>query len=271
MSGRSTRQRGARAQQVAVGLFCLVLAVFGVVLLTYADYDSTGAVVTAMLGAFLVVVALVIYGGLVIRQHSAPPAPQSVVLDGEPTLYLPRARLTAVGNCLLAGALGSFFLGWAVTLGIDSGWAGALVLAIPAVLFLLLPLFALTGRWVAGGLWLTPSRLVHRAYGVRAWTTWDDIGKVDAAPVGAPIDQTPTTGVHTRDAQGCYSTPFFRNGKLAEAGRMTLDLRDLPASATGVVTLISTYWQHPEARSELGTDAALARVRAVSERDPGRT
>ena len=260
------QERTGPGRHAAVGLFCLGLAAFGVVLMAYSDYDSSGAVVTAMFGAFFVVVALVIYGGFLVRLRSAPPAPQSVVVEGEPALYLPRARLTAVGNCLLSGALALVFLGWAIVLGVDSGWGGAVVLAIPAVVFLLLPLFALTGRWASGGLWLTPTRLVHRAYGVRAWSTWDDIAKVDAAPVGAPISQAPTTGVHTRDAHGSYTTPFFRNGKLAEAGRMTLDLRDLPASPAGVVSLVSTYREHPDLRHELGTDAALARVHAVRER-----
>lgn len=258
-------------QHVAVGLVCLCLAALGVVLMTYSGYDSSGAVVTAMLGVFFVVVALVIYGGFVVRLRAAAPAPQSVVVDGEPALYLPRAGIAAVGNCLLAGALALFFFGWAVVLGVDSGWGGALVLAIPAVVFLLLPLFALTGRWVPGGVWLTPTRLLHRAYGVRAWTTWDDVAKVDVAPVGAPISQTPVTGVHTRDAHGSYTTPFFRNGKLAEAGRIALDLRDLAAPPPGVVSLLSTYWEHPDLRHELGTDAALARVQAQSAHDPGRS
>ncbi|MEO5651998.1 MAG: hypothetical protein ABIN79_05845, partial [Marmoricola sp.] len=233
-------ERSSTGRHVAVGLFCLALAALGLLLMVRTGYESSGAVVTAMLGAFLVVVALVIYLGFIVRLRSTAPAPQSVVVDGEPALHLRRAPLTAVGNCLLAGALALFFLGWAVVLGIESGWGGAVVLAIPALIFLLLPLFALTGRWVPGGLWLTPTRLVHRAYGVRAWTTWDDIGKVDAAPVGAPINQAPTSGVHTRDAHGSYTTPFFRNGKLAEAGRMILDLRDLAAAPPEVARLVST-------------------------------
>lgn len=264
------QERISPGRHVAVGLICLGLAALGVVLLTMSGYDSTGEVVTAMLGAFFVVVAAVIYGGLLVRMRSSAPEPRSVVLDDEPALYLPRARLAAVGNCLLAGALSLFFVGWAIALGIGSGWGGALVLAVPAVAFALLPMFALTGRWVPGGLWLTPTRLLHRAYGVRAWSTWEDIAKVDPAPVG-PITQTPVTGVHTRDGHGSYTTPFFRNGKLADAGRMTLDLRDLAAAPPEVVSLVSTYWERPDLRHELGTDAALARVHAVSAHDPGRS
>ena len=102
------QERTSPGRHVAVGLICLGLAALGVVLLTMSGYDSTGAVVTAMLGAFFVVVAAVIYGGLLVRMRSAAPEPRSVVLDDEPALYLPRARLGAVGNCLLAGALSLF-------------------------------------------------------------------------------------------------------------------------------------------------------------------
>lgn len=258
------RESYGPGRHLQVALVCAGLAALGVVLVVTSGYDSSGAVVTALLGTFFVVVAAVIYGGLLVRMRHSAPQPRSVVLDGEPALFLPRSRLAAVGNCLLAGALALFFAGWAVVIGVDSGWGGAVVLAVPALVFALLPLFALTGRWVPGGLWLTANRLVHRAYGVRAWTTWDDVLGVDVAPpAGNGIARVPVTGVRTRAAHGSYTTPIFRNGKLGDDGRVTLDLRDLAATPAEAVALVATYWERPELRQELGHEAAVARVAAA--------
>ena len=218
-----------------------------------------------MLGGFFVVVAAIIYGGLVVRRRGTAPEPRSVTVDGEPALFLPRARLAAVGNCLFATALALLFAGWAVVFGVSWGWAGAVVLAIPALVFATLPAFALTGRWAAGGLWLTPTRLLQRTYGVRAWTAWDDIVKVGVAPVDEAVDLEPGTGVQTRNAHGSYTTPFFRNGKLPQDGWLVLDLRDLAATPEQTVVLLSTYWEQPELRQELGGPAALSRVFGVTD------
>jgi hypothetical protein len=264
------QERYDARKHLGVAVVCLLLAALGVVLMAYSGFDSPGAVVTAMLGGFFIAVAAIVAGGFIARRRGSAPEPSSVSLDGEPALFLPRAHLAAVGNCLLAGALALFFAGWAVVLGLSSGRAGAAVLAIPALVFAALPVFALTGRWVAGGLWLTPTRLVQRAYGVRAWTAWDDIVKVDAAPVDAAVDLKPVTGLHTRDAHGSYTTPFFRNGKVPQDGRMVLDLRDLAATSAQTVGLLSTYWEHPELRHELGGPAALSRVSRAIDRS-GRT
>lgn len=263
------QQTNGLAKHLAMAAFCLGLAALGVGLMVGTDYESSGGVVAALLGGFFVVTALVIYGSLLVRTLGARPAPRITFVDDEAALLLPRWRIAFVANCLLAGALALFFGGWGAVVGQEHGWAAGIVMGLPGLVFLMLPVFALTGRWAAGGLWLTPTRLVHHAYGVRGWTTWDDIAKVDPAPVDTSIQRTPVTGVHTRDPHGEYTTPFFRNGKLDGGGRLTLDLRDLPVAPAEIVHLVSTYWENPQLRQELGQQAAVDRVTATAR--PART
>ena len=247
-------------KRLALSGFCLALAALGLFFVVKTDVDRVGTVMVGVLGAFFVVVAVVIYGSHLARTNGAAPVPRSVVIDEEPALFLPRAKVAAVGNCLLALALALLFAGWGVVVGLDGSWGGGALLALPGLVFLMLPVFALTGRWTAGGLWLTPTRLVHHAYGVRGWTTWDDIAKVDPVPVTFSIQTSPTSGVHTRESHGEYTTPFFRNGKLDGSRRLLIDFRDLGPSPAEVVRLLSTYWEHRELRHELGTSAALDRA-----------
>jgi hypothetical protein len=244
----------SRRTHLAVAAFSLAIAALGVV------FIIGGAVVTRLLGGFFIVTAAVIYGSLLFRARTPLPVARSVVIDDERALFLPRSQVAATANCVLAATMTLFFVGWGVALGLDRGWFAGLWVSIPGLVFLMLPVFALTGRWKAGGIWLTPTRLVHHAYGVRGWTTWDDIAKVDPPPVDTSVQRAPVSGVHTRTAHGEYTTPFFRNGKLDSAGRLTLDLRELPATPAEVVRLVSTYWEKPELRRELGQDAAVARV-----------
>ena len=70
---------------------------------------------------------------------------------------------------------------------------------------------------------------------------------------------------------GSYTTPIFRNGKLGDGGRLILDLRDLAVPPAEVVRLVSTYWECPELRHELGQEAGVRRVLDGCDHRSGRT
>ena len=133
-------------KQLAMAGFCLFIAALGVLFIVKVDFDRVGAVMAAVLGGFFVMVASIIYVSFQVRQHVRAPVPRSVVLDDEPALFLPRGKLSAVGNCLLTIALALLFGGWGLVAGLERGWLAGLLLSLPGIVYLMLPLFALTGR-----------------------------------------------------------------------------------------------------------------------------
>lgn len=208
------------------------------------------------LGAFCGVAGLTVLGALPFRHGllGSPARPRlSTLPDGARATFLPRSRVSAVGAALLSGELGLLLLVWtALAARRPDGWLPAVLSAVAAIVFLSLPLFALTGRWRAGGVWLTPTRIVHRAFGVTSSARWADVEGVELAVL--------PPRVHVRAAEQRYTTPYFRGGRLASAGELPLNLDGLGVPRVHAALIVDLYWRHPDLRPELATEAGPQRV-----------
>lgn len=226
-----------------------LLALLGVVLLVAGLASSAGL---AVLGLFLLCVgAVAAYSvGSTLRRAAHPLEPVLTTVDGEPALFLPRWKRQAVVGVGSSLALGVPALAAGVLALTADRVVLGVVLMLVGLALLPVPLLALLGRWAPGGLWLTPTRLVHRTYTARSSTRWADV-------VDVSFDLPPV--VHVRAAEQGYTVPFLRRGVKITPGELVLDTTDLPTGPAHVALLVSTYVKQPELRAELGSEESLRR------------
>lgn len=117
------------------------------------------------------------------RIARTPPQPRPGTLpDGEQALLLPRATApTRISSLALVGFAAVTALG-AVLAAVGHGWGLALVLTLVAGWLVLVAAPARVTA-MAGGLWLTPTRIVDDHRGIRWEVRWEDVTGVD---VGQP-------------------------------------------------------------------------------------
>lgn len=261
-------------QRPLVLVLNLVLAVFftavtvGLVVQGVSE-GSTGLWV----GGLLLVgpIALTIWVALLgnVLQYRFPrglPAPRLGTWEGEAGVevrewsfgrrVVPAMLVAATASGLLLG-LGAFLAGQPLFggVGIVAGGAGV---------WLLVRL--VRGEiGFAGGLWLTPTRLVHRLGAQTSVVAWDDVEEAsdrsllsrhdDEVVVMATRGGVTTTGV-SAGAPGGPGGP--------ERSHLTLDTRWFGLPADGLAQVIAAYAQDPALRAELGDERGLQRVTAAA-------
>lgn len=255
----STAWRRYPAWRVAsiVAVAALVISIGVTVALTSRREDSwysfTFGVVFALVGLGLFVTAWSL-----MSQNRFPrglPPVRSVTLDGERATFVPRWAFPVWQGCMFMLILGGGALGW-IALGLVEGDYGWLVVGVPACVGTLsFPAFVVAGRVKAGGLWLTPTRVVHRLYGAKAEVQWEDVRSLDLGHSGVLL--------WTDQPKGGYTVPWWRGKKILEEDRVVVDGDFLALSPTQVLRLLDEYLRLAGRRVELGTDAAMCSVEAV--------
>jgi hypothetical protein len=171
--------------------------------------------------------------------------------SGAPATAFRRSRAVLVApvvTSLLVDVLLACFL----VVGLDASWwvpLGCAAVGV-AVLGPLTPI--LTGRTVAGGLFLTADGVEHRL-GPHTWSApWDRVRTVsDGEPVVVLVAGQPDHRTSTR-------WPWaWEPGDQPRAGTITVPTRFLPAGAEDVATLVATYAAQPHLRAHLGAPASL--------------
>jgi hypothetical protein len=148
----------------------------------------------AVWSAFFVVAGVFFLstGGLWVAKSRglvAPPA-REVAWEGEPARLLPRKDRRVPVTMFVLVLIG----GWLVVMGVvgavEESWLWPVLAAVPAVYVLGIPAFIVLGRFRGGGVWLTPTRLVHEQYGLRTEIDWVDVR--DATPSVGEVLILPT-------------------------------------------------------------------------------
>ena len=205
--------------------------------------------------------ALVVTGGGVALElgrrshHRQVLQPDLTMLpDGERALFLPRSRFPhQVSSGVLTG-LAAVILLWALFAARAGAWLSAAILVAVAVA---LVWFATPGRAgaQAGGLWFTPTRIVHAHGGVRWELPWSEV-----------------TGAAPKEPMPVYVQPGRRPEleRTAVAGRFrcparvedTMMVETLHLAGGGVLAsyVVLTALADPAYRAELGTAASLPPV-----------
>lgn len=229
---------------VILALIGLPLTVIGLLGLG----DATGR------GFFTVgLVALVsAAGGLarLLADRSDPPQPRLVDLPpGESALFLPRHPAPSrIASMVLLG-YSLVLLGIAVSAAlVEWRWW----VTIPAVLGVAGIWLAAPGRDLAGGLWLSPTRLVHESAGLRWEVPWADVtGVVPQQPMPVLVRPDRKPDVRRTGPPGRGWNPNRGDGVLA------VDTRHLAGGADLASYVIGKAITDPGSRGVLGTPDSL--------------
>ena len=208
------------------------------------------------------------------RQDSVPRgAACTVVVGGESGLLLPSRRTSRTAAFVLVGVgvVLAALSGFLVTGDAVIGVVGGVVLGLLGVLLIAAGLFALKHRPAATGLVLTPEGIALSWLRPAVRLPWEAIseirplalrmGRGPEAPsrnyLGVVANGRPDVGERMRKV----ATRFGPDVACAvQVG--TLDVDQLV-----VLHTLMYYRDHPDARAELGGDAAVLRVREVRLRD----
>ena len=183
-----------------------------------------------------------------------PPEPRlEAGPDGEPTLVLPRAVApTRISSLVLAGFAAVPGLG-AVLAAADRSWGWAAVLALLTAYVGHVAAPRQTAR-MAGGLRLTPTRVIDDYRGIRWEAAWDDVTGVDAHhPMRVLLAVRPDR-VPTARRTG----PRGRAWNPVVAGNvLRVDTAHLAGGSALLGDLVSRALADPAVRRSLGTSASL--------------
>ncbi|MGH3412233.1 MAG: hypothetical protein ACRDPH_04040 [Marmoricola sp.] len=172
-------------------------------------------------------------------------------IGGEPALIIPRrprARSQAIALTLFAYVACA---GLAIAaINHSPGWVVAC--AILVAVFLVVPALYVAGRWQDGGVWLTPTRLIHRSRVEVGSVFWDNVLAVADGEV------------RVNRAEQSRVRPVWYRLRLRDRV-FYLDSRELAVDETVVLRLIETYDSDRTLRSELGTPKSVRRLRALIE------
>lgn len=131
------------------------------------------------------------------RRLVAPPA-REVAWEGEPARFLSRRDRRVPASMIVLTLLG----GWLVVMGavgaVEESWLWPVLAAGPTVYVLGVPVFVVLGRFRGGGVWLTPTRLVHEQYGVRTEIAWGDVRDVTPSVDELLVQPTEASAVQHR-------------------------------------------------------------------------
>lgn len=265
---RAAAQLRAEGKQNRLGLVVSVVMIgVGMALLALVPDTRTpdavfGRTTQQVAGAGTFTLGILLAAMFILRMRgvTAPP-PATSSLGGVPATRIPRSStLFAFGlafTLLIAVTLGA--LAWAASREGDSPVIFGLAAGVIALANPFLPVAM--GRYGPGSLWLTPDAVTHRWLGIRAVVRWDDIAEVLEDPglgiVGLGV--RPGREVTTSYPAGPWRGEF--------RGSPTVAVIKTQAMGFGVEALtrvLRHYVDHPEARRELDTAAALESVAALA-------
>lgn len=254
----------------------LLVVLFVGVAIVYESFVPPAELDILPIGVLMVVFSPVVLTILIRRRanpENLPRAYAGSAPNGDEALVMPRWRLPWRGTMIFGATLAGMFIFWAVEAALTPGnSAGVVLLALIAVVLALLPLFMLTGRVQAGGVYLTPTHIHHRLGGAVSSVRWDDITTMLGGR--SEYDQTPAIIAKAVDQR--YTAPFFRGAKLPKdekaaepaTGRpvasqrrphLFFSLADIYPAPGPIMDFLRFYWERPEARVELDQPAGLAR------------
>jgi len=193
----------------------------------------------------------------VVRQLRAiaPPEPAVTTFEGVPATVVLRDSHRFSGGLIMRTALAAPCVLWAYPALHTRLWvwtpicvAGAVALLGPVVL-------ARMGRYVAGGIWLTPHGMTYRSRGLQTTVSWDDL----------------LGGIAVRRAGGvvvCFGSRLhhsFRAGPWRGEQRPPARLgyvrtHHMAVGPVGLLLVQTHYLLNPDARAELGTPASLTTI-----------
>ncbi len=224
-----------------IGIPLVVLGLFGI-------GDDTGRL------AFTVgLIASISAVGSVARllvERKPRPQPRLVELEsGESALLLPRAEAPSrIASMMLLG-YGLVLLASAVSAALVESWGLAVVLGVCGLALLWV---SAPGRDLAGGLWLSPQRIVHEQDGRRWDVPWEDVtGVVPQQPMPVLVRPDRTPDVRRTGPPGRAWNP--RRGD----GLLSVDTRFLAGGAEIASYVIGKAITDPASRAVLGTPESL--------------
>lgn len=184
------------------------------------------------------------------RAHDrSAPAPRLEVHDGEPSLHLPRsAGRSRVSSWTLTGI--SAVLGLGALFAAGAGAVpGAVALAVTAALLLLV-----AAPWspTPGGVWFTPTRMVHEHDGTSWEVGWDDVtGSWKGEPV--PVMLRPGSRPQVRRTLSAGR----HRGRVREGDTLLVESRYLAGGAALTSYVVLQAVGDRAFRAALGTPASL--------------
>ncbi|NEN80003.1 hypothetical protein [Nocardioides zeae] len=178
-----------------------------------------------------------------------PPAPTLVVLrGGEPALFLPRDRAVVQNVTRVLLGTGVTLLIGAVLALVSAHWLLASACGLAGVAFLVV---AAPGRDTAGGVWLTPHRVIAEHLGTTWEVPWTAIARVDP---GEPLEIALHDGARpVVDRHG----PPVRSWRVRP---LTLRTRWLAGGAETAAYVVGRAAADPRFRAGLGTPGSLPPV-----------
>lgn len=247
---------------LASGWLPVALIAIGVFLVL--DDSYVGGTIALLIG--LTMMAMLLSGTRLVGRS---PRPRT---RGTATL-LPRMRVPTLsfGAFLLAIGLPLVPLGLGVLLGHEI--VGA-VLLLAAAAFLLSPVALMAlGRYSPGGVRLGPEGITHTGWGVVSTLAWSDVTEV--SPPGRRSSRremdfltVDVSGRYDPDRGGFTVTNRRRawlwSGTWRHADHIAIPTKHLSLTVWELIVVLQHFRDHPELRSELGTDAALERIESMT-------
>ncbi|WP_299931435.1 hypothetical protein [uncultured Nocardioides sp.] len=186
------------------------------------------------------------------RVSHDPPQPRIEPYGDEDALHLPRASgPTLASSWTLAGLAAVTALG-AIFAALEHSWVWACVLAAGAA-WLGWSSAVHLGARLAGGLWLTPTRLVHADRGATVEAPWETVtGVVPQQPMPIVLRANGQRFVVRTGPPGRAWRPVSRDGTT-----LTVDTRHLAGGTTLASYVIAKAITDPAARRTLGTPDSL--------------
>jgi len=227
----------AAAAVVLLLAIAVVLGLGGVVSL---GAGRTGAGVGGVVLALLLgISATGVAARAVVDRRPPRTGPHPGRWDDEPALVVPRDPApTAVSSWTLAGLGAVLLLGGLVLVVL--GEAGGVVLLVLGA-----PLLLVAGphrRDLAGGVWLTPTRLVHRYRGRQWIVRWSDV--VDLAP-GSPIVVVPADRLPAEQRYGPRGRAWRATRVAGPVGVLGVETEGLPLGEAELAGLLRRALDDP--------------------------
>lgn len=205
------------------------------------------------------------------RRRGSQPLSTNTSEKGAAGLRIPYSKELFIGFALNMAVLAGMFVMSAVDLSQENPDNAAAAIAIfggIALFFASLPLLMATGRFARGHLIVSPDGIYQRGWTFSSYLPWSDIRAVHPYYADGPQillladDDTPW--------ERKQILKFWKADRLPnipqDHGHGTKPVIIVPGQSLAVdpalvLHLLVFYAKHPEARSELGTDAALRRAR----------
>lgn len=227
----------------------------------FSDALALGDLIMPVILLDLALVALGSVGVHLLR-HRFPRGlrrPQAVTLDGEPAIFLADWP-TAARSLVLFASLTCVPVALAgLALLLSSLWLVGLPVLFAAGYLLVFVVLAFMGRWRAGGLWLTPTSVVHHRASIRSCIPWEELRGVEPTADSLLLR---VDGEASRFSR--HTMPPLMRESLAEGSQLEVWALTLGIPVAGLTFLVDRFHTLPETRTEIGDGRALAAFTAAS-------